>query len=194
MISLRVLPSLLGNAATTRSFRQCAVLQKFKDYDHRTWMKSMPKKDEGVQGVGSVEISGHHQTSFPDESTFTTLQINGVPFTELPIIHVKCSLNNTICTLTDANGKYIYIRSGGTEGYKNTRKGTTIAAQAAATSLAHRAISYSLTDVRVVIKGLGPGRLASIKGLQMTGMNIVSITDRTPASEYPPRPRKAKRL
>lgn len=72
--------------------------------------------------------------------------------------------------------------------------GTTVAAQAAAAALANKALSFSLNDVRVIIKGLGPGRHASIKGLEMTGINIVSITDRTPASERPPRPRKAKRL
>lgn len=74
------------------------------------------------------------------------------------------------------------------------RLGTTVAAQAAATALAYKAISYSMVDARLILKGLGPGRLASVKGLQMAGLNIVSITDRTPSSTHPPRPRKAKRL
>ncbi|XP_022647311.1 uncharacterized protein LOC111244432 [Varroa destructor] len=178
-----------------RSFTRGTVFQKWKEYDHRSWLKSMPRKDEGVEGVGSVEMCGKNRdASFPTESTFTDLRINGVLFPDLPIVHIKCSLNNTICALTDSKGKHIYIRSGGTEGYKNARKGTTVAAQAAAAALANKALSFSLNDVRVIIKGLGPGRHASIKGLEMTGINIVSITDRTPASERPPRPRKAKRL
>lgn len=86
------------------------------------------------------------------------------------------------------------MKSGGTEGYKNARKGTTVAAQAAALSFSTVAQMKAIRNVRVVVKGLGPGRLASLKGLQMGGLNVVSITDRTPAPEKCPRPRKAKRL
>lgn len=48
--------------------------------------------------------------------------------------------------------------------------------------------------VRVVIQGLGPGRSSSIKGLQMSGVDIVSITDATRVSDNPPRARKARRI
>lgn len=91
-------------------------------------------------------------------------------------------------------GRPLAMKSGGTEGYKNARKGTTVAAQAAALSFSTVAQMKAIRNVRVVVKGLGPGRLASLKGLQMGGLNVVSITDRTPAPEKCPRPRKAKRL
>lgn len=48
--------------------------------------------------------------------------------------------------------------------------------------------------MRVKIQGLGPGRMSSVKGLQMGGIKIVSITDATPISFNPPRPKKARRL
>lgn len=51
-----------------------------------------------------------------------------------------------------------------------------------------------IQTVRVVVKGLGPGRTSSIKGLQMAGLNIVSVTDATPVSDNPPRARKARRI
>lgn len=57
-----------------------------------------------------------------------------------------------------------------------------------------RALERGYKTVRVTVRGLGPGRMSAIKGLQMGGLNIVSITDTTPVSWYPPRPRKQKKL
>lgn len=57
-----------------------------------------------------------------------------------------------------------------------------------------RAINRGIKTVRVRVQGLGPGRLASVKGLQMGGLDIVSVTDFTHVSWNPPRPRKARRL
>ncbi|KAM7285867.1 28S ribosomal protein S11, mitochondrial [Ixodes scapularis] len=158
-------------------------------------MASLPKKDEGTQGDKSADIDASHLTRsmFPDEDT-PNLLFDGVRFQDLPICHIKCSLNNTILALTDRTGKPVAMKSGGTEGYKNARKGTTVAAQAAALSFSSVAELRAIKNIRVIVKGLGPGRLASIKGLQMGGLNVVSITDRTPAPEKCPRPRKAKRL
>lgn len=55
-------------------------------------------------------------------------------------------------------------------------------------------LQKGIHTVRVMVRGLGPGRTSSIKGLQMAGLNIVSVTDATPVSDNPPRPRKARRL
>lgn len=71
---------------------------------------------------------------FPDENTPNRL-FNGVPFKELPIFNIKTSPNNTILSLTDHKGFPKLLRSCGVEGFKNTRKGTNIAAQATAISV-----------------------------------------------------------
>ncbi|XP_064474835.1 small ribosomal subunit protein uS11m-like [Ornithodoros turicata] len=168
-----------------------------KTDDRKAMMASLPKKDEGTQGHRSVDIDSVHVTGslFPDIDTPNML-FDGVRFADLPICHVRCSMNNTIIQITDAKGAPLSLmKSGGTEGYKNARKGTTVAAQAAAMSISSAARSRSIDTVRVVVRGLGPGRLASVQGLQMGGLNIVSITDRTfaPHKLYQ-RPRKAKRL
>ncbi len=42
---------------------------------------------------------------FPDESTPTAL-FDGQVFAELPIVHIKCSKNNTLFTATDALGTF----------------------------------------------------------------------------------------
>lgn len=85
-------------------------------------------------------------------------------------------------------------RSCGVEGFKHAKKGTNIAAQATAITLSTKAVAKGIKNVRVKIKGLGPGRMSSLKGLQMGGLNIVSISDCTPVPSNGPRPRKRRKL
>ncbi|GBP44590.1 28S ribosomal protein S11, mitochondrial [Eumeta japonica] len=122
------------------------------------------------------------------------LLFDGVPYKNLPICNIRVSPNNTVITLTDDAGNVKLIRSCGIDGFKNTKKGTNIAAQTTAVSLAGKAIDKGYKTVRVRVRGLGPGRLAAVKGLQMGGLDIVSVTDNTHVSWNPPRPRKARRL
>ncbi|XP_068847459.1 small ribosomal subunit protein uS11m isoform X2 [Capricornis sumatraensis] len=82
----------------------------------------------------------------------------------------------------------------GTEGFRNAKKGTGIAAQTAGIAAAAKATGKGVTHVRVVVKGLGPGRLSAIKGLTMGGLEVISITDNTPIPHNGCRPRKARRL
>lgn len=114
--------------------------------------------------------------------------------------------------MTNAKGNPQINRSCGMEGFKNTRKGTNIAAQATAITISGKILERGIKAVRVAVRGLGPGRMvnnlfhinflqnkmylfqSAIKGLQMGGLNIVSITDTTPVSWNPPRPRKQKKL
>ncbi|KAK8393009.1 hypothetical protein O3P69_013207 [Scylla paramamosain] len=160
-------------------------------------LASMPRRDEGTEGEGTIAIDSNirgSDGSFPDENT-PDLLFDGVRFADLPIIHAKFSKNNTLLTLTDSKGVAEMFRSCGIEGFKNTRKGTNIAAQATAISLAVRAINKGVRNVRVAVKGLGPGRMSAVKGLTMGGLNVVSITDCTPIMfTNSPRPRKAKKL
>lgn len=56
------------------------------------------------------------------------------------------------------------------------------------------ALSKGIKTVRVTVRGLGPGRLASVKALAVGGLNVVSITDTSPLSGQNPRPRKVRRV
>ncbi|KZC10847.1 28S ribosomal protein S11, mitochondrial [Dufourea novaeangliae] len=144
---------------------------------------------EGEHTVG-VNISPIQSPDFPNE--FTPHQMfNSVPFEKLPIINIKATPNNTIFSTT-RNG--ILLHSSGIEGFKNAKKGTNIAAQQAAMTLGTRTIEKGIKTVRVRVQGIGPGRLSSIKGLQLAGLQIVSITDDTRVSWNPPRPRKQRRI
>ncbi|KAM7360319.1 mitochondrial ribosomal protein S11 [Cochliomyia hominivorax] len=171
-----------------------AILNKAED--RKEMLASMPAKDEGTAGEKSVDIDtflGKKEKFFPDAGTSTQL-FNGLPFNELPVANIRVSPNNTIISFTDCKGVPRLIRSCGIEGFKNTRKGTNIAAQATAISIGSKAVELGWKTIRVKVRGLGPGRMSAIKGLQMSGLNIVSITDNTPVSWNPPRPRKQRSL
>ncbi|XP_065095774.1 small ribosomal subunit protein uS11m [Ochlerotatus camptorhynchus] len=183
---LRVVPK--------RTIYQSAALLKVED--RKAMLASLPGKDEGTVGERTIDIDSlitKKERLFPDANTPTTL-FNGMPFNEIPICNIRVSPNNTIITICDAKGVPQFIRSCGIEGFKNTRKGTNIAAQATAISICTKAIERGYKSVRVTVRGLGPGRMSAIKGLEMAGMNIVSITDTTPVSWNPPRPRKQRKL
>ncbi|XP_026758751.1 28S ribosomal protein S11, mitochondrial [Galleria mellonella] len=158
--------------------------------------KRIPQDDEGVQGEKIIDLDSVLKSK---QSLFPTLEsdnllFDGMPYNQLPICNIRVTHNNTIFTMTDAAGIVKLIRSCGMEGFKNTKKGTNIAAQTTAISIATKAIDRGVKTIRVRVRGLGPGRLAAVKGLQMGGLQIVSVTDNTHVSWNPPRPRKARRL
>ena len=88
--------------------------------------------------------------------------------------------NNTIVTFTDAEGNVIGWSSAGSAGFKGTRKSTPYAAKVAAETASAKVKPYGIESVDVEVKGLGPGREQSIRGLQSAGYNIDSIVDVTP--------------
>ncbi|KPM09011.1 30S ribosomal protein S11-like protein [Sarcoptes scabiei] len=160
-------------------------------------LKSMPKKEEGVLGedVLAIDLTGFKKIcDFPDLNTPDRL-FDNIPFKMLPIIHIRSHKNNTLFTLTDHEGQVKMIRSCGCDGFKNCRKKTSIAAQITATSFAKIISKMGYKTCRICIDGIGPGRMSSFKGLQLAGINIVSITDSTLIIDYPKqRPRAAKSL
>uniref|UniRef100_A0A8C5JVV8 Small ribosomal subunit protein uS11m n=1 Tax=Jaculus jaculus TaxID=51337 RepID=A0A8C5JVV8_JACJA len=124
----------------------------------------------------------------------SSLQWAGRKFDEIPIAHIKASYNNTQIQVVSATNVPLARTSCGTEGFRNAKKGTGIAAQTAGIAAAAKATGKGVTHIRVVVKGLGPGRWSAIKGLTMGGLEVISITDNTPIPHNGCRPRKARRL
>ncbi|KAM5291341.1 small ribosomal subunit protein uS11m isoform 1-T1 [Glossophaga mutica] len=124
----------------------------------------------------------------------SSLRWAGRAFQEIPIAHIKASYNNTQIQVVSATNQPLARTSCGTEGFRNAKKGTGLAAQTAGIAAAVKATGKGVTHVRVVVKGLGPGRLAAIKGLTMGGLEVISITDNTPIPHNGCRPRKVRRL
>ena len=108
--------------------------------------------------------------------------------------HIQASFNNTIVTLTDAQGNALSWASAGGLGFRGSRKSTPYAAQVAAETATKAALVHGLKDVDVFVKGPGTGREAAIRALAASGLQVLSITDVTPVPHNGCRPPKRRRV
>lgn len=96
------------------------------------------------------------------------------------IAHIHASFNNTIVTITDAQGNTVSWSSAASCGYRGSRKSTPYAAGEAATKVAQFVVeNFGMKNVHVRVKGPGPGRESAIRSLHTAGLKILSITDVT---------------
>lgn len=110
------------------------------------------------------------------------------------IAHIYSTFNNTIITISDEQGNTISWASGGTVGYKGTKKSTPFAAQLAAKQAAEKAIQQGLKEVKVIVKGPGMGRESAIRALRTAGLEISDIKDATPIPHNGCRPPSRRRV
>jgi len=107
--------------------------------------------------------------------------------------HIKATFNNTIITFTDQQGNVVSWGSGGSAGFKGSRKSTPFAAQVAAEAAGKTAIDNGVRKVDVYCKGPGAGRETAIRTLASLGLEVLSIRDITPVPHNGCRPPKARR-
>ncbi len=110
------------------------------------------------------------------------------------VVHVNASFNNTMITITDAQGNTISWSSSGTMGFKGSRKSTPYAAQVAAEDAAKKAADHGMRTVEVEVTGPGSGRESALRALQAAGFTVTSIRDVTPIAHNGCRPRKRRRV
>ena len=110
------------------------------------------------------------------------------------VAHVSATFNNTMITITDAQGNTIAWSSAGTMGFKGSRKSTPYAAQVAADSAARKAMEHGVKVLEVEVKGPGSGRESALRALQAAGFTITSIKDVTPIPHNGCRPPKRRRV
>jgi small subunit ribosomal protein S11 len=110
------------------------------------------------------------------------------------VAHVNASFNNTMITITDAQGNTISWSSAGTKGFKGSRKSTPYAAQMAAEDAGRKAMEHGMKTIEVEVSGPGSGRESALRALQSTGLQVVAITDVTPIPHNGCRPRKRRRV
>ena len=102
--------------------------------------------------------------------------------------------NNTIVTITDLEGNVLAWASSGSSGFEGTRKSTPYSSKVAAENAVAKAASFGIETVSVEVKGLGPGREQSLRGLQGAGLNFDSIIDVTPIPHGGCRPARRRRV
>ncbi len=110
------------------------------------------------------------------------------------VAHVNASFNNTMITITDAQGNAISWSSAGTMGFKGSRKSTPYAAQVAAEDAAKKAMDHGLKTLEVNVAGPGSGRESALRALQAAGLIVTTIRDVTPIPHNGCRPPKRRRV
>ena len=109
-------------------------------------------------------------------------------------VHIQSTFNNTIVTISDAEGNAISWASAGELGFKGSRKSTPYAAQSASETAAKAAMEHGLKTVEVFVKGPGAGRESAIRALETVGLQITLIKDVTPIPHNGCRPPKRRRV
>jgi len=110
------------------------------------------------------------------------------------VVHIKATFNNTTITICDKKGNTLCWDTGGTIGYKGSRKSTPFAAQRAAEQCAAKAKKLGMREVDIRIKGPGSGRESAIRAIQSSGLEIKAIEDITPLPHNGCRARKRRRV
>ena len=94
-------------------------------------------------------------------------------------VHIRAQYNNTIVTLTDPEGNVLAWSSPGANGFKGARQSTPYAGQVSAENVAEKAQAFGIQTIDVYVKGMGPGREQTIRGLMNGGLEVISISDVT---------------
>jgi small subunit ribosomal protein S11 len=110
------------------------------------------------------------------------------------VAHVSATFNNTMITITDAQGNAISWSSAGTMGFKGSRKSTPYAAQVAAEDAGKKAAEHGMKTLEIEVSGPGSGRESALRALQAVGFNVTSIRDVTPIPHNGCRPPKRRRV
>jgi len=110
------------------------------------------------------------------------------------VAHVNSSFNNTMITITDAQGNAISWSSAGHMGFKGSRKSTPYAAQVAAEDAGRKAMEHGMKTLEVQVRGPGSGRESALRALQSIGFTITTIHDITAIPHNGCRPPKRRRV
>ncbi len=110
------------------------------------------------------------------------------------VAHVSATFNNTMITITDAQGNAISWSSAGAMGFKGSRKSTPYAAQVAAEDAGKKAAEHGMKTLEIEVSGPGSGRESALRALQAVGFQVLSIRDVTPIPHNGCRPPKRRRV
>src|SRR5215470_11980656 len=110
------------------------------------------------------------------------------------VAHVNATFNNTMITISDAQGNTIAWSTAGSQGFKGSRKSTPYAAQVAAEDAGRKAMEHGMKTLEIEVKGPGSGRESALRALQTVGFQVTSIRDVTSVPHNGCRPPKRRRV
>src|SRR3990167_10112456 len=110
-------------------------------------------------------------------------------------IYIVATFNNTHVTITDDKCNPLVVGSCGMHGFAGTRKSTPYAATITTEATLRKAVDdYNLREATVYVKGIGPGREASLRVIKGSKLDIDKIVDITPVPHNGVRPPKLRRV
>lgn len=155
-----------------------------------------------AQGAAAPAVTGPVAGSAPtaaelladDLAGKKVIKAKGAKNISVGVANILATFNNTLVSITDAQGNVLGWSSAGRVGFKGSRKSTAFAAQQVAQDAARQAMSHGVKEVEVKVKGPGSGRESAIRALQAIGLEISCIKDVTPVPHNGCRPRKKRRV
>jgi small subunit ribosomal protein S11 len=110
------------------------------------------------------------------------------------MLSIEATFNNTKAVVSDTKGNALFWSSSGSLGFKGAKKGTPFAASKVGEILAEKATTAGIKETHVVVKGVGSGREPLIRAFIATGIELLSVKDRTPVPHNGPKPKKPRRV
>jgi len=109
-------------------------------------------------------------------------------------VYINATYNNTLLTASDKSGNVISWASAGSLGFSGPKKSTPFAASKVVAVVSEKLKKLGMSNVDIIVKGVGAGRDSAIRSLANQGFNILSIKDVTPIPHNGPRPPKVRRV
>jgi len=109
-------------------------------------------------------------------------------------LNIQATYNNTIVTLADKRGNTLMASSSGSLGFKGAKKSTPFAAAKVGELVAERALQMGMSEVDVVIRGVGSGRESAMRAFAGKGVAVSAVRDETPVPFNGPRAKKPRRV
>lgn len=117
----------------------------------------------------------------------------GAAVSSMGVVTIRSSRNNTIITATNQKLQTIRQESGGSAGFKNSRKSTSEAAEQAARKLGEYVKARGMSTIVIKLKGVGQGREGAVRGLVLAGLTVTTIHDLTPIAHNGVKKKKRQR-
>ena len=158
-----------------------------KDIPEKLKKPSISLQTNESTNINHIAQGGRDEKENRPPVNYKTNKRKNIPFKSrkkikgvLGKIYCNSTKNNTILSLIDTEGNTKGWSCSGSLGFKNARKSTTYAAQAAAESIIKKAKVLGYTHLRLRVKGLGRGKQSCLRALSKSGLRIISLEDKTP--------------
>lgn len=104
---------------------------------------------------------------------------NVATITNIGLVSIKSGSNNTIITCSNQKNQTIRQESGGSAGFKNSRKATSEAAEVAGKKLGEYVKNRGMSTIAIKLNGAGKGIEGAVRGLVLSGLTVTTIQDVT---------------